>query len=121
MIIDAKPWRLGGDTREIWDGSDLVDYNAAPSKIQESNSDRAWRMLSKPLKKGHSEYIPNITFGTEEEPITMKRFGSFCFKSGRSGNQVGESPVLKTLVLVSTRSICDEEHFLNYRYSNSKK
>ncbi|XP_052144257.1 uncharacterized protein LOC127763560 [Oryza glaberrima] len=165
-IIDAKPWQLGGDSREIWDGSDLVDYNAVPSKSQESNSDRAWRMLSKPLKKGHTEnfgevlerrnplafghfanhppkgstpnvmicpydfpltekdmrvYIPNITFGGEEEPVTMKRFGSFWFKSGRSGNQVGESPVLKTLVLVSTRSICDEELFLNYRYSNSKK
>ncbi|KAG8071553.1 hypothetical protein GUJ93_ZPchr0006g43317 [Zizania palustris] len=164
-IIDAKPWRSGGDTREIWNGSDLVDYNAVPSKSQENNSDRAWRMLSKPMKKSYSEnfdevlerrnplafghfanhpqkgstpnvmicpydfpltandmrvYIPNITFGGEE-PITMKRFGSFWFKSRRSGNQVGESPVLKTLVLVSTRSICDEELFLNYRYSNSKK
>uniref|UniRef100_A0A0A9G707 Uncharacterized protein n=1 Tax=Arundo donax TaxID=35708 RepID=A0A0A9G707_ARUDO len=65
-------------------------------------------------------YIPNITFGGEE-PITMKRFGSFYFKSGGSGNQAGDSQVLKTLVLVSTRSICDEELFLNYRYSNSKQ
>jgi hypothetical protein len=65
-------------------------------------------------------YIPNITFGGDE-PITMKRFGSFYFKSGGSGNQAGGSQVLKTLALVSTRSICDEELFLNYRYSNSKR
>ncbi|KAL6634798.1 hypothetical protein ACP70R_027469 [Stipagrostis hirtigluma subsp. patula] len=164
-VINAKPWGLGGETREIWDGSDLVDYNAMPPKGPEKNSDRVWRMLSKPLEKsvrgnfgevlerrnplafGHIAnhppkgstpnvmicpydfplteknmrvYIPNITFGGEE-PITMKRFGSFYFKSGGSGNQAGDSPVLKTLVLVSTRSICDEELFLNYRYSNSKR
>ncbi|RLM78110.1 hypothetical protein C2845_PM12G21320 [Panicum miliaceum] len=131
----------------------------------ENNSDRVWRMLSKPLEKNMREnfgevlerrnplafghfanhppkgsspnvmicpydfplseknmrvYIPNITFGGEE-PIKMKRFGSFYFKSGSSDNQAGDSLVLKTLVLVSTRSIRDEELFLNYRYSNSKR
>ncbi|CAL5020738.1 unnamed protein product [Urochloa decumbens] len=164
-IIDAKPWCLGGETRELWDGSDLVDYNAVPPKGSENNSDRVWRMLSKPLEKsmrgnfgevlerrnplafGHFAnhppkgstpnvmicpydfpltekemrvYIPNITFGGEE-PIKMKRFGSFYFKSGSSDNQAGDSLVLKTLVLVSTKSIHDEELFLNYRYSNSKR
>ncbi|CAM0945122.1 unnamed protein product [Alopecurus aequalis] len=163
-IINAKPWHLGGETREIWDGSNSVDYNTTPSKSPESNSDRAWRMLNKPLEKNRSEnfgevlerrnplafghfanhppagstpnvmicpydfplteknmrvYIPNIAFGGEE-PVTMKRFGSFWFKSRGSGKQSGESPVLKTLVLVSTRSICDEELFLNYRYSSTK-
>jgi len=164
-IIDAKPWSLGGETRELWDGSYLVDHNAVPPKGSENNSDRVWRMLSKPLEKNMREnfgevlerrnplafghfanhppkgsspnvmicpydfplseknmrvYIPNITFGGEE-PIKMKRFGSFYFKSGSSDNQAGDSLVLKTLVLVSTRSIRDEELFLNYRYSNSKR
>lgn len=136
-----------------------------PPKGSENNSDRVWRMLSKPLEKNMREnfgevlerrnplafghfanhppkgsspnvmicpydfplseknmrvYIPNITFGGEE-PIKMKRFGSFYFKSGSSDNQAGDSLVLKTLVLVSTRSIRDEELFLNYRYSNSKR
>jgi len=163
-IINAKPWHLGGETREIWDGSNPVDYCTAPPKSPESNSDRAWRMLNKPLEKSHSEnfgevlerrnplafghfanhppggstpnvmicpydfpltekdmrvYIPNIAFGGEE-PVTMKRFGSFWFKSRGSAKQTGESPVLKTLVLVSTRSVCDEELFLNYRYSSTK-
>ncbi|OEL36398.1 hypothetical protein BAE44_0002584 [Dichanthelium oligosanthes] len=164
-IIDAKPWGLGGQARKLWDGSGLVDYNAMPPKGSENNSDRVWRMLSKPLEKSVREnfgevlerrnplafghfanhppkgsnpnvmicpydfplteknmrvYIPNITFGGEE-PIKMKRFGSFYFKSGTSDNQAGDSLVLKTLVLVSTRSICYEELFLNYRYSNSKR
>ncbi|VAI46877.1 unnamed protein product [Triticum turgidum subsp. durum] len=163
-IINAKPWHLGGETREIWDGSDPVDYNTTPPINPESNSDRAWRMLNKPLQKSGSEnfgdvlerrnplafghfanhppggstpnvmicpydfpltekdmraYIPNIAFGGEE-PVTMKRFGSFWFKSRAPGKQTGESPVLRTLVLVSTRSVCDEELFLNYRYSSSK-
>jgi len=164
-IIDAKPWSLGGETRDLWDGSYLVDHNAVPPKGSDNNSDRVWRMLSKPLEKNMREnfgevlerrnplafghfanhppkgsspnvmicpydfplseknmrvYIPNITFGGEE-PIKMKRFGSFYFKSGSSDNQAGDSLVLKTLVLVSTRSIRDEELFLNYRYSNSKR
>lgn len=164
-IIDAKPWCFGGETRALWDGSDLVDCNAMAPKGSENNSDRVWRMLSKPLEKGVREnfgevlerrnplafghfanhppkgsspnvmicpydfpltekdmrvYIPNITFGGQET-IRMKRFGSFYFKSGGSDNQAGDSLVLKTLVLVSTRSICDEELFLNYRYSNSKR
>ncbi|PAN07215.1 hypothetical protein PAHAL_1G319200 [Panicum hallii] len=142
-IIDAKPWSLGGETRELWDGSYLVDHNAVPPKGSENNSDRVWRMLSKPLEKNMREnfgevlerrnplafghfanhppkgsspnvmicpydfplseknmrvYIPNITFGGEE-PIKMKRFGSFYFKSGSSDNQAGDSLVLKTLVL----------------------
>ncbi|KAL6899457.1 hypothetical protein ACP4OV_006115 [Aristida adscensionis] len=164
-VINAKPWGLGGETREIWDGSDSVDYNATAPNGAESNSDRVWKILSKPLEKSVREnfgevlerrnplafghfanhppkgstpnvmicpydfplkernmrvYIPNITFGGEES-ITMKRFGSFYFKSGGSANQTGHSLALKTLVLVSTRSIRDEELFLNYRYSNSKR
>ncbi|KAF9608096.1 hypothetical protein IFM89_006023 [Coptis chinensis] len=64
-------------------------------------------------------YIPNILFGSDE-PAKMKRFGSFWFKSGKS-DEVSDVPVLKTLVLVATRSLCDEEILLNYRLSNSKR
>lgn len=130
-IINAKPWHLGGETREVWDGSDPVDYNTTPPINPESNSDRAWRMLNKPLQKSGSEnfgdvlerrnplafghfanhppggstpnvmicpydfpltekdmraYIPNIAFGGEE-PVTMKRFGSFWFKSRVTGSE----------------------------------
>lgn len=63
-------------------------------------------------------YIPNMLFGTEEK---MRRFGSFWFRSGGSNDAGGHIPVMKTLVLVATRALCDEEIFLNYRLSNSKR
>lgn len=65
-------------------------------------------------------YIPNILFGNAEE-VKMKRFGSFWFKLGGSGNGGSDTPVLKTLVLVATRALCNEELLLNYRLSNSKR
>lgn len=65
-------------------------------------------------------YIPNISFGNGEE-VNMKRFGSFWFKSWKSGSHVSDVPILKTLVLVATRHLCDEELLLNYRLSNSKR
>ncbi|GLT87093.1 hypothetical protein SLE2022_051930 [Rubroshorea leprosula] len=71
-------------------------------------------------EKDMRAYIPNIIFGGVEE-VKMRRFGSFWFKSGGSRNGVSDVPVLKTLVLVSTRSLCDEEVLLNYRLSNSKR
>lgn len=63
-------------------------------------------------------YIPNINFGSREE-VKMKRFGSFWFKSGSSS--ISDIPVMKSLVLVATRALCNEEVFLNYRLSNSKR
>ncbi|XP_077247120.1 uncharacterized protein LOC143886851 [Tasmannia lanceolata] len=65
-------------------------------------------------------YIPNILFGPEEKG-RMKRLGSFWFKSGGSGDGGADVLVMKTLVLVATRSLCDEEVFLNYRLSNTKR
>ncbi|GAB2275291.1 hypothetical protein Dimus_010051 [Dionaea muscipula] len=67
-------------------------------------------------------YIPNLVFGDEggTAVVKMKRFGSFWFKSGGSAPEI-ISPVLRTLVLVATRAICNEEIFLNYRLSNSKR
>ncbi|XP_018485344.1 uncharacterized protein LOC108855914 [Raphanus sativus] len=63
-------------------------------------------------------YIPNVSFGDSGE-VKMKRFGSFWFKTG--GNNGLDAPVLKTLVLVATRALRDEELLLNYRLSNSKR
>lgn len=65
-------------------------------------------------------YIPNLVFGGEES-AKMKRFGSFWFKSGGSGDDEEVGPVVKTLVLVATRALNNEELFLNYRLSNSKR
>ncbi|RWW17294.1 hypothetical protein GW17_00018779, partial [Ensete ventricosum] len=65
-------------------------------------------------------YIPNLIYG-DEESITMKRFGTFWFRFGGSVDPNGDSPVLKTLVLVATRALCNEEVFLNYRLSNQKR
>jgi hypothetical protein len=56
-IIDVKPWCFGGETRELWDGSNSSgDYSAMPPKGSEGNSDRVWRMLSKPLEKCQGKF-----------------------------------------------------------------
>ncbi|XP_057838656.2 uncharacterized protein LOC131048634 isoform X1 [Cryptomeria japonica] len=66
-------------------------------------------------------YIPNLLFGSEEEVI-MERYGSFWLKSTSADDiNVSVPPAIRTLVLVATRPICDEEIFLNYRLSNPKR
>lgn len=67
-------------------------------------------------------YIPNVVFGGSEM-ANMKRFGSFWFKSwsGSHKTEESESAVLRALVLVATRIVCDEELYLNYRLSNAKR
>lgn len=65
-------------------------------------------------------YIPNVVFGGEGG-VNMKRFGSFWFKF-RGSDEIGSDvPVLRTIVLVATRPLCNEEVLLNYRLSNSKR
>ena len=64
-------------------------------------------------------YVPNIVFGNLEE-TSMKRFGGFWFKYGSSKNGL-DVPLLKTLVLVATRALSNEEVLLNYRLSNLKR
>ncbi|KAJ1427610.1 hypothetical protein SESBI_09496 [Sesbania bispinosa] len=64
-------------------------------------------------------YIPNISFGNAE--VNMRRFGSFWFKSRVSGNSGSHVPTLKSLVLIATRALQDEEILLNYRLSNTKR
>ncbi|KAF2308103.1 hypothetical protein GH714_035371 [Hevea brasiliensis] len=70
-------------------------------------------------EKDMRTYIPNIPFGNLEE-TNMRRFGSFWFRS-RAKKSGSDVPVLKTLVLVATRTLCDEEDLVNYRLSNSKR
>ncbi|PPD93490.1 hypothetical protein GOBAR_DD09586 [Gossypium barbadense] len=70
-------------------------------------------------EKDMRAYIPNLSFGNAEE-VNMRRFGSFWFRWG-SRNSESNGPVLKTLVLVATTALCDEEVLLNYRLSNSKR
>ncbi|KAJ9184849.1 hypothetical protein P3X46_004535 [Hevea brasiliensis] len=70
-------------------------------------------------EKDMRTYIPNIPFGNSEE-TNMRRFGSFWFRS-RAKKSGSDVPVLKTLVLVATRTLCDEEVLVNYRLSNSKR
>uniref|UniRef100_A0A7N1A2Y0 SET domain-containing protein n=2 Tax=Kalanchoe fedtschenkoi TaxID=63787 RepID=A0A7N1A2Y0_KALFE len=65
-------------------------------------------------------YIPNILYGKAGE-VQMRRFGSFYFKWSDSQGRASEIPVLRTIVLVSTRELCDEEIYLNYRLSNTKR
>ncbi|KAG8648931.1 hypothetical protein MANES_08G053300v8 [Manihot esculenta] len=70
-------------------------------------------------EKDMRTYIPNVPFGDPEE-VNMRRFGSFWFRS-RAKKGGADASVLKTLVLVATRALCDEEVLLNYRLSNSKR
>ncbi|EPS57948.1 hypothetical protein M569_16868 [Genlisea aurea] len=63
-------------------------------------------------------YIPNISFGNEE--VGMKKFGAFWFKSWKRPSPP-PAGVVRSLVLVATRGISNEEILLNYRLSNSKK
>ncbi|KAA8542800.1 hypothetical protein F0562_023952 [Nyssa sinensis] len=53
-------------------------------------------------------YVPNILFESGDG-IKMKRFDSFWFKSGGFSNGGLDVPILKSLVLVDTRALCDEE------------
>ncbi|XP_073112707.1 uncharacterized protein [Elaeis guineensis] len=163
LVINAQPWGVGGESREVWDGFYQPRFRPNPSEEIEKRSDRFWRMLSKPLEsnyrgnyevierrnplafghfanhppKGTSPnvmicpydfpiteemrpYIPNLAFGSEEN-VTMKRFGTFWFRYGGSGDGKGDVAVLKTIVLVATRALSDEELFLNYRLSNQMR
>ncbi|TQD90409.1 hypothetical protein C1H46_024046 [Malus baccata] len=96
-VINAQPWGYGGETRDFWDG--LTVPETRPSKQRdEKGRDRIWRLLKE---------------------VKMKRFGSFWFKLGGSKNSGSDVPVLKSLVLVATRALCDEVVLLNYTLSNS--
>ncbi|CAN8236958.1 unnamed protein product [Cochlearia groenlandica] len=63
-------------------------------------------------------YIPNVVFKYTEDD-KMRRFRSFLSRTG--SNSGLDAPVLKTIVLVATRALCNEELFLNYRLSCSER
>lgn len=163
-VINAQPWGTGGETREYWDGSNVVQ-SKLNGESGGNGSDRVWKLLSKPLdgskvgdkrvvlerrnplayahfanhpakdttpnvmicpydfpltEENMRTYIPNIPFGNGSE-VSMKKFGSFWFKSWKSGSNMMDVPVIKSLVLVATQGISNEEIFLNYRLSNLKR
>ncbi|KAG8366708.1 hypothetical protein BUALT_Bualt17G0107500 [Buddleja alternifolia] len=164
IVINAQPWGLGGETREIWDGSNPEPrLNIEGGEM--NGSDRVWKVLSKPLdgrrvahkgevlerrnplafahyanhpgkdmvpnvmvcpydfplsEKDMRSYIPNISFGNGDE-VSMKKFGTFWFKAWKSSSVASDVPILKSLVLVANRKICNEEVLLNYRLSNLKR
>ncbi|XP_010491453.1 PREDICTED: uncharacterized protein LOC104769030 [Camelina sativa] len=63
-------------------------------------------------------YIPNVAFGNTGD-VKMRRSGSFLSRTENHSSL--DVPVLKTLVLVATRALCNEELMLNYRLSNSER
>ncbi|KAK9106322.1 hypothetical protein Syun_022333 [Stephania yunnanensis] len=165
IVINALPWGIGGEARDIWDGLSLQELNPNVSEAGIKGSVQFWKLISKPLEGSQKDYrgeimerrnplafghfanhppkdvapnvmvcpydfpltekemrtyIPNLLFGNDE-PLKMRRFGNFWFKLGRSDDGNPHIPVLRTLVLVATRALCDEEVLLNYRLSNSKQ
>ncbi|KAK7308369.1 hypothetical protein VNO77_41972 [Canavalia gladiata] len=163
-VINAQPWGLGGDNRELWNGRKTREMKSDVEGDESvRGSDRFWKLLSKPLEGNQGDnsqvierrnplalahfanhppkgvlpnvmicpydfpltennmrvYIPNVFFGDAE--VNMRRFGSFWFKSGQSKNSGSHVPTLKTLGLVATRTLQDEELLLNYRLSNAKR
>lgn len=148
-VIDAQPWGCGGDEKELWNGRKMVDHKPDMEGVEEgSKLDISEDLLERrnPLALAHfanhpakgmlpnvmicpydfplteknmRAYIPNVLFGNEE--VNMQRFGSFWFKSRVSRNSESHVPTLKSVVLVTTRALEDEELFLNYRLSNSKQ
>ncbi|XP_061362691.1 uncharacterized protein LOC133306392 isoform X3 [Gastrolobium bilobum] len=92
-VIDAQPWGCGSDEQELWNGRKMVE--------------------NKPDMEGAEK-------GSDSQKVNMKRFGSFWFQSGVSRKSESHVPTLRTVVLVATRALQDEELLLNYRLSNSK-
>ncbi|XP_004507402.1 uncharacterized protein [Cicer arietinum] len=148
-VIVAQPWGRGGDEKELWNGRKMVDNKTDMVVVEEGsqvdNSDDALERRN-PLALAHfanhppkgmlpnvmicpydfpliennmRAYIPNILYGNAE--VNMKKFGSFWFKSRVPRNSESHVPTLKTVVLVATRALQDEELLLNYRLSNTKR
>ncbi|XP_024638781.1 uncharacterized protein [Medicago truncatula] len=142
-VIDAQLWGRGGDKKELWNGRKMVDEKGS----QVDNSDDVLERRN-PLALAHfanhpskgmlpnvmicpydfpliendmRAYIPNVLFGNAAEENT-ERFGSFWFKSRVPRNNESHVPTtLKTVVLVATRALQDEELLLNYRLGNTKR
>lgn len=147
-VINAQPWGLGGESREVWNGSFTTPESRPDAKPVGNNglgNVEAVLEMRNPLAFGHfinhpgkdmdpnvmvcpydfplSEkamraYIPNVAFKNPGEAKMMK-FGSLRFRTPSESSL--DVLVLKTLVLVATRALCNEELMLNYRLSSSER
>ncbi|XP_024031935.1 uncharacterized protein LOC112094673 [Morus notabilis] len=117
--LEGKRVDYGGDVIERRNPLALAHYANHPAKGMAPNV-----MICPydfPLtEKDMRAYIPNVVFGNLDES-NMKRFGSFWFKYGSSKIAGSDIPLLKTLILVATRALGDEEVLLNYRLSNLRR
>ncbi|XP_058730245.1 uncharacterized protein LOC131602215 isoform X1 [Vicia villosa] len=143
-VIDAQPWGHGGDGKEQWNARKMVDEKGSQvdnsEDVLERRNPLALAHFANHPSKGMlpnvticpydfpliendmRAYIPNISFGNATEVNDVKRFGSSWFKSRVSKNTESCVPTtLKTVVLVATRALQDEELLLNYRLSNKKR
>ncbi|XP_020215208.1 SET domain-containing protein 9 isoform X2 [Cajanus cajan] len=138
-VIDAQPWVCRGDGPERFNGRKMLENkldNGDDDVVERRNPLAVAHFANHPAKgllpnvmicpydfplteNSMRVYIPNISFGNAE--VSLKRFGSFWFKSGISRNSQSQVPTLKTVVLVATRALEDEELLLNYRLCNSKQ
>ncbi|CAA7027002.1 unnamed protein product [Microthlaspi erraticum] len=141
-VINAQPWGHGGESRKVWNGS----FTTPESRTLEGfgNVEDVLEMRN-PLAFGHfinhpgkdmepnvmvcpydfplSEeamrvYIPNVAFKDAGEAKMMK-FGSLRFRNPSDSSV--DVLVLKTLVLVATRALCNEELMLNYRLGSAER
>ncbi|CAL5350677.1 unnamed protein product [Camellia sinensis] len=148
-VINAQPWGVGGEIGEVWDLSSVI--KSRPNVKDDANNkgfDHIWKMLNKslqatrvassgdvleqrnPLAFAHfanhpaKEMVPNVMVCPYDFRLTEKDMRTYIpnikFGSGEEANE-SDVLVLKALVLVATRPLCDEEVFLNYRLSNSKR
>ncbi|KAE8716837.1 isoflavone 2'-hydroxylase-like [Hibiscus syriacus] len=146
-VIDAQPWGYGGETREMFDGSTMLDTRpntemvGKPLENSQVKFDGEVLERRNPLALAHfannpsketlpnvmvcpydfplteidmRAYIPNIAFGNAEEANARKSDGSwFTWGSRSSPSDDLNVPVLKTLVLVATTALHDEEVLLH--------
>ncbi|MCO5549435.1 hypothetical protein L7F22_002906 [Adiantum nelumboides] len=171
LVIDGQPWGSGGESRELWDGSNMpIDPSTETTSVPpvpiglEDKKTRLWGSVfgakeafcarkgsilerRNPLALAHfinhpgkgkqpnvmlcpydfvftnpnlRPYIPNVHFD-EDEDLEVKRRGLLWMYDKKAEKTNTGSTVVRTLVLVSTKEVSNEELFLNYRLSNHQK
>jgi hypothetical protein len=66
-------------------------------------------------------YIPNVHFDHDDDKEMTRQGLVWTYDQKKEDKSRDDSRVIRTLVLLSTAEICDEELFLNYRLSNHSK
>ncbi|KAL0648388.1 hypothetical protein Bca4012_046679 [Brassica carinata] len=116
VVINAQPWGRGGESRQVWNGSFTT-----PEVRTDANVEEVLEMRN-PLAFGHflnhqgKDMDPNVMVCPYDFPLSEMRMRTYI-----PNVALGDAPVLKTLVLVATRALCNEELMLNYRLSNSER